>query len=123
MASASRYRMWMIPLPVDPSNSSVADFGYHANPTKTWLVTKEGHLDKATNFFAGSGVNITTSGRPYLGALIGSEQFVEEFTKSKVDSWVSNIALLSEIAKSQPHAAFTALTHGLLNKWSYYSRV
>ncbi len=30
---------------------------------------------------------------------------------------------LSEIAKSQPHAAFSALTHGLLSKWTYLSRV
>ena len=36
---------------------------------------------------------------------------------------MSKITLLSEIAKSQPHAAFAALTHGLLSKWTYYSRV
>ena len=98
-------------------------FGYHANPTKTWLVTKEEYLDKANNIFADSGVNVTSNGRPYLGAPIGSEQFIEDFTKSKVESWMSKITLLSEIAKSQPHAAFAALTHGLLSKWTYYSRV
>ena len=37
-------------------------------------------------------------------------------------SWISNITLLSEIAKSQPQAAFSALTHGLLSKWMYFSR-
>ena len=31
--------------------------------------------------------------------------------------------MLSEIAKSQPHAAFSALTHGLLRKWTCRSRV
>ena len=98
-------------------------FGYFANSSKTWLVTKETHHEIATNIFAGSGVNITSSGRPYLGAAIGSEQFVEEHVKSKVGSWLSNITLLSEIAKSQPQAAFSALTHGLLNKWTYFSRV
>ena len=43
--------------------------------------------------------------------------------KSKVNEWSSTISLLSEIALSQPHAAYAALTHGLLNKWSYLSRV
>ena len=42
---------------------------------------------------------------------------------AKVQSWSSGITLLSEIAKSQPHAAFSALTHGLLSKWTYLSRV
>ena len=64
-----------------------------------------------------------SSGRPYLGAAIGSKQFVEEHVKSKVGSWLSNITLLSEIAKSQPQAAYSALTHGLLNKWTYFSCV
>ena len=31
--------------------------------------------------------------------------------------------LLSEIAKSQPHAAYSALVHGLSSRWSYLSRV
>ena len=86
-------------------------------------MTKETHRETAINIFASSGVNITSSGRPYLGAAIGSEQFVEEHVKSKVGSWLSNITLLSEIAKSQPQAAFSALTHGLLNKWTYFSHV
>ena len=98
-------------------------FGYFVNASKTWLVTKDNHLENATNIFAGSGVNITSDGRPYLGAAIGSEKFVEEYVKSKVESWMSNTTLLSEIAKSQPQAAFSALMHGLLSKWTYFSRV
>ena len=98
-------------------------FGYFVNASKTWLVTKDNHLENATNIFAGSGVNITSDGRPYLGAAIGFEKFVEEYVKSKVESWMSNTTLLSEIAKSQPQAAFSALTHGLLSKWTYFSRV
>ena len=69
--------------------------------------------------FAGSGVN----GRPYLGAAIGSHEYVEEYVNSKVKAWSSSINMLSEIAKSQPHTAISALTHGLLRKWTYLSRV
>ena len=97
--------------------------GYFANPSKTWLVTKDGYLEEASALFADSGVNITPNGRPYLGAAIGSQEFTVEYTRSKVSEWSSKVALLGEIAKSQPHAAFSALTHGLLSKWTYLSRV
>ena len=40
-----------------------------------------------------------------------------------MQEWSSSINILSDIAKSQPHAAFSALTHGLLSKWTYLSRV
>ena len=98
-------------------------FGYFANPSKTWLVTKDRNHEEAATIFAGSGVNITPNGRPYLGAAIGSQKFTEEHVNAKVQSWSSGITLLSEITKSQPHAAFSALTHGLLSKWTYLSRV
>ena len=38
-------------------------------------------------------------------------------------AWSSGINILSDIAKSQPQAAFSALTHGLLNKWTYLNCV
>ena len=98
-------------------------FGYFANPSKTWLVTKDGHHEEASAIFADSGVNITADGRPYLGAAIGSQEFIEDYVRSKVKTWSSNIAQLSEIAMSQPHASFTALTHGLQSKWTYLCRV
>ena len=42
------------------------------------------HLDEASNMFAESGVNVTLNGRPYLGAVIGSQEYVEEYVSSKV---------------------------------------
>jgi len=98
-------------------------YGYFANPPKTWLVTKDSYLQNAVKIFAGSGVNITPNGRPYLGAALGSPDFIEEHLRSKVEEWTSNITFLSEIAKSQPHAAYSALVHGLSSRWSYLSRV
>ena len=46
---------------------------------------------------------------------------------TKVQLWSSSINTLSNIAKLQPqcmsHAAYSAITHGLLSKWTYLSRV
>lgn len=39
-------------------------FGYFANATKTWLVTKEKHLAIAKASFANTGVQVTSEGRP-----------------------------------------------------------
>ena len=100
------------------------DFGYYPNASKTWIVVKPEHHNEATKAHAESGINITSEGRPYLGAAIGSESYITEYVSNKVKKWSSNLTtLISNIAKSQPHAAFAALTNGLLNKWTHLSRV
>lgn len=96
-------------------------FSYHPNPAKTWLVTKQGHRTPATDIFFR--IRSKHNPRPYLGAAIGTPEYVEEHLSTKVNEWVSNFNTLSEIARSQPQAAFSALIHGLLNKWTYLSRV
>ena len=93
-------------------------FKFFPNSSKTWLVTKESHLDQPFHKFAGSGVNVTTSGRPYLGAVICSLEYIKVYVCSKVKAWSSSINILSDIAKSHPQAAFSALTHCLLSKWT-----
>ena len=52
-------------------------FGYFVNADKTWLVTKEEHLASAIDTFSNTGVQVTSDdGRPYLGAAIGTQEFV-----------------------------------------------
>ena len=87
-----------------------------------WLITKEGFNDAGLSGSAGTGVRITSDGRPYLGAAIGSVEYVKNYVKSKVNSWLSNVSNLTTIAKTQPHAAYSALTHGLSSKWTYLCR-
>ena len=47
-------------------------YGYFVNAKKTWLVTKSSFGAAAAAQFAGTGVNVTVEGRPYLGAAIGT---------------------------------------------------
>ena len=98
------------------------DYGYFANASKTWLIVKQEHLPLATELFADSGVQITVEGRRHLGAALGTESFTESYVKGKVQEWVEEVTRLSRIATSQPHAAYAALTHGLLSKWLYLLR-
>lgn len=83
-------------------------FGYFENPSKTWLIVKEEHLSMATERFANSGVNITTDGKRHLGAALGSRSFVVSYMQDKVREWTSSIQKLAAIAKTQPHAAYSA---------------
>ena len=97
-------------------------FGYFTNATKTWLVTKEKHLTLATASFANTGVQVTSEGRPYLGAAIGSKDYVLSHVKDCVAKWSKELSSLATIAITQPHAAHAAFTHGLSSKWCYLSR-
>ena len=67
-------------------------------------------------------MQVTTEGRPYLGAPLGSPAYVSQFVCEKVDQWSQELSLLSQIANTQPHAAFAAYTHGMQSRWSYLSR-
>ena len=97
-------------------------YGYFANPGKTWLIVKDDHLPRATELFADTGVNITTEGKRHLGAALGPRPFVRRYVEAKVNKRVASIHSLSDIARTQPHAAYAAFTHGLSSKWTYLLR-
>ena len=97
-------------------------FGYFVNPQKTWLVTKDNFLSSASEMFKDTMVNITTDGRSVLGSPVGKPEYIADFVSQKVMQWVGEIEKLAEIADSQPHAAYGAITHGLSSKWSFLSR-
>ena len=88
-------------------------YGYHPNASKTWLVTKETHQQEATTLFHGTGVQITTEGRPHLGAAIGTPSYVHQYISDKVQLWATELEKLADIAKTQPHAAQAAFTRSL----------
>jgi len=94
-------------------------YGYFANAAKTWLITKEAPHKKAMDTFDSTKVQITTEGRTYLGAEIGTAAFPHQYIIKKVEEWSSKIETLASFALTQPHAA---LTHGLSRKWLYVSR-
>ena len=98
-------------------------YGYFPNGTKFWLIVKEDIEDAARKVFADSDIHITTKGHRYLGGVIGSEAFEQQFLQQKLQDWISDIKKLSSIAKSQPHAAYSTYCHGLSFRWNYFFRV
>ena len=87
-------------------------YGYLVNGSKSWLIVKSEVLaDKAKRVFGDEG-NITTEGQRHLGAVIGSQEFKDQYCQEKVLGWKGELEALSEIARSQPHAAYTVFTKG-----------
>ena len=97
-------------------------YGYYANATKTWLVVKDAHLASATSAFLGTNVNITSEGRPHLGAPLGTETYVAQSIQKKVAKWCLQLKTLCSIAITQPHAPFAAFTHSVVHQWTYLAR-
>ena len=98
-------------------------FGYYPNAVKTFLLVKPEKYNEAANVFQDTGVEITCTGRRYLGGTLGTRAFEIEAMKAKVTQWVLEIRDLSKVAETQPHAAYAAFTHALIGRWTYSMRV
>ena len=59
-------------------------FGYFVNSSKTFLIVKEAHLPLARDIFGDTGVQLTAEGRRYLGAALGSSDFIKSYVNHRV---------------------------------------
>ena len=55
--------------------------------------------------------------------IIVSLSTVSMMTQDHVSQWAHGLSQLSLIAATQPHAAYTVLTHGFSSKWKYFLRI
>ena len=93
-------------------------YGYHANSLKTFLLVKPEFEEIAISTFVGSGISVVTDGVRCLGSAIGTMDFVSTYIKDKVQEWQRELQLLENVASTKPHAAYTALIHGLRGRWA-----
>ena len=84
------------------------------------MIVKEDKLGEARNTFNDSNVNITIEGKRHLGAVIGSNEYREEYLKDLVNDWNNQLVLLSSIAESQPQTAYSAFVSDFKSKLSYF---
>ena len=50
--------------------------------------------------FKETAINVTVQGQRHLGAVIGSQEYVEEYANDKVTNWISKITKLAEFTDS-----------------------
>ena len=97
------------------------DYGYFINASKCWLLLKDPAAADAA-LFDGTGVNVCSDGRRYLGSAIGTPDFVNNFVSAQVQAWCDELSVLTDIARSQPHAVFSSYVHGFASKWTFLCR-
>ena len=68
------------------------------------------------------GIRVVT-GRRFLGGFIGGKEDVHQWFKQKIESWVGSVKKISNVAKTQPQAAFTGFTKSLQAEWAFIQRV
>ena len=98
------------------------EYGYFPNADKMWLVVKERHFEESKQLIQDTGVKISQEGKRHLGSAIGTRSFVENYVEEKVSTWKEELERLSDIAMSQPQAAYAAFTYGFKSKWTYLAR-
>ena len=94
-------------------------FGYFP---KSWLVVKPEKYEEALQVFANTGINVTKEGRKYLGGYVGTRKASAEYVEELRDEWIAQLIELSNIAKSEPQAAYSAFTAGFQHKMTYFIR-
>ena len=109
-------------------------YEYYAKPNKCILISKHDRLERAKELFRDvgmriqtdgskdTGIEITTSGARHLGAAVGTTEFQREYVQKKVAAWIECVRTLSEIAETEPHAAYSAYTHCLQSNWTFLCR-
>ena len=107
----------------DILNMAGPKFGYFPKPSKTILIVKSTQLSQqAEALFIDTGIKITQTGERHLGAVIGSEDFRNEYVSGKIAKWVQDIEQLSEIAEEEPQLAYTAFTKAMCMRWCFLQR-
>ena len=96
--------------------------GCNLEPSKSWLIVKFEHLDKAKTIFGGTGLNITVQGRTHLRAVVGATNFKKEYVQGKLEDWKSQIEDLAKIAWVEPHLTYITFVYGMQNKYTYKMR-
>ena len=71
--------------------------------------------------FKDTKVKITNSGKRFLGPVIGTFTFKKQYVDEIVSQWISEIEVLSQIAKVEPQAAYCCFTTGFKHKVTYLS--
>ena len=68
------------------------DYGYFINASNCWLLLKDPAVADVA-LFDGTGVNVCSGGRRYLGSAIGTSDFVNDFVLAQVQAWYDELSV------------------------------
>ena len=76
----------------------------------------------AEELFQNTGIKITISGERHLGAVIGSQEYRDQYVHAKINKWIEDVEQLSQIAVDEPQLTYCAYTKALCMRWSFLQR-
>ena len=94
-------------------------YGFFLNASKKILLVKSEHYERALQIIAGCGVNGTTEATTYLGRYVGPRETCDQLTRGKVGKLITHLEKLSELAKAEPHAAFSYFVSSFQHTYSH----
>ena len=98
-------------------------YGYFPNPNKCVLIVKsESMKEKANEIFGKFGIQITCRGQRHLGAIVGTQEYKEEYIREKVGEWKEDVKTLASIAKTEPQGAYSAMVFAIQHRWKFIQR-
>ena len=106
----------------DNSTKREPSYGHYPNAVKSLLIVKPDKENLARELFNGTNIKITSTGACHLGAIVGSEEFKDDYVKMNVEEITAELEKLSKIGETEPHDSYAAFTHGWKHKWIYLSR-
>ena len=80
-------------------------FGYFVN----FLIVKEKNLPLVRDILEILVFSSLLRRGKYLGAALGSSEFINSYVNGKVRDWSDELSKLSEISLTQPHSAYSIL--------------
>ena len=83
---------------------------------------KPDKYDAAKCIFKDSNLNITNEGKRHLDTVVGREEFRKEYVIMRVKEWITELKLLTKIAKFYPQVAYCAFTSGFRQKFNHIIR-
>ena len=98
----------------------LCQFCYCPEPSKSWLITKDKYLEKTSSIFKDTDIQIKTRGKRHLEAVIGDKEFKREYIGEKIKTWIEEIHMLSQIAKTELQAAYLCFSSGYKHKMRTY---
>ena len=97
-------------------------FGYNPEASKCWLIIKLQLVKEAEKLFENSKINVTVNCKRHLGAVIGSQEYRDEYVINKTDQIANELNNLCEIAKLKPQTAYSCFVSGFKDKQNYTVR-
>ena len=91
-------------------------FGYNPEASKCWLIVKPQLVKEAEKLFENTKINITVNGKRHLGAVIGSQEYRDEYVINKTDQIANELNNLCETAKLEPQAAYSCFVSSFKHK-------